>query len=140
MTPILSFSAFAAKNIGPDGDQQLLASCQALATTPEQMNAKHCIYFIQGFLAAAQAIDPSTLKKQSKKKSGVSYGFMSRPPRNWDQIPPTRLLPFCVPEDESEARIIKAVSKQLSPQIDTAKMLRDRIFKTLKAEYPCGQL
>lgn len=139
MTSIVSFSVFAADNAEPDNDQLLLASCQALTTTPEQMKAKHCIYFIQGFLAATQAIDPSIIKRQSKKRAEF-YGFMSRPHRNWDQIPPIRFLPFCLPEDESEDRIIKTISKQLSPQIDTAKMLRDRIFRTLKAEYPCGQL
>lgn len=139
MTSIVSFSVFAADNTEPDNDQLLLASCQALTTTPEQMKAKYCIYFIQGFLAATQAIDPSIIKRQSKK-SAEFYGFMSRPHRNWDQIPPIRFLPFCLPEDESEARIIEIISRQLSTQIDTAKMLRDRIFKTLKAEYPCGQL
>ena len=136
---ILSFSAFAAENIGRDSNQQLLASCQALATTSGQMSAKHCIYFIQGFLAAAQTIDPPALNKQSKKSS-VAYGLMSRSPPNWYQMPPTRLLPFCIPEDESEAHIIEAISKQLPAQIDTAEMLSDIIPKAFIAEYPCGQI
>ena len=116
----LSFSAYSAEHIRSDSDQQLLASCQALATTSKQNNAKHCIYFIRGFLAAAQVIDPSALKKQSKK-SRVFSGLMNRTPPNRDQFRPKRLLPFCVPEDESEARIIESVSKQLPAQIDTAK-------------------
>ena len=98
-TSIVSFSVFSAKNIGPEGDQLLLASCQALTTTPEQLKAKHCIFFIQGFLAATQAIEPSIIKIQSKK-SAEFYGFMSRPHRNWDQIPTIRFLPFCLPKDE----------------------------------------
>lgn len=134
----VSFSVFAAENIEPDSDQILLASCQALTMTPEQVNGKPCIYFIQGFLAAAQAIDPPIITQQTKKDRKF-YGFMSRPSRNWEQTPPTRFFPFCVPDDESKAHVIKIISKQLPPQFDTVKMLRNTIFKALKAEYPCGK-
>ena len=136
MTSIVSFSVFSvfsAKNTASESDQLLLASSQGLTTTPEQVITKHCIYFIQGFLAATQVIDPLIIKKQSKK-SAEFYGFSSRPLRNWDQILSTRFLPFSC-QDESETRIIKTISKQLSPKIDTAKMLRDWTFKILNAKY-----
>ena len=135
---IVSFSVFATENIEPDNDQLLLASCQALKITPAPANAKPCSYFIQGFLAAAQAIDPPIIDQQTKKSSEFR-GFMSRPYRNRGQIPPTRFFPFCVADDESIARVVKIVSKQLSPQTDTVKMLRDTIFKALKNEYPCDK-
>ena len=64
ITSIGSSSVFITENIGSDDKQLLLASCQALMTTPEQENAKSCFYFIQGFLAAAQAIDPPVSNKQ----------------------------------------------------------------------------
>ena len=137
MTLFVSFSVFATKNIEPDEDELLLASCQALTVTPEQENTTACIYFIRGFLAAAQTIDPPVNNKQSKKNRKF-YGVMSRPYRNWEQVPVTRFFPFCVPDDESNARVITAVSKQLPPQFGTTKRLKDMIFKALKAEYPCN--
>ena len=138
MTFFVSFSVFATKNIEPDEDELLLASCQALTVTPEQENTTACIYFIRGFLAAAQTIDPPVNNKQSKKNR-KSYGFMGRPYRNWEQVPVTRFFPFCVPDDESNARVITAVSKQLPPQFGNTKRLKDVIFKALKAEYPCSK-
>lgn len=138
MLSIVSFSVVADEKIEPDNDQLLITSCQALTITPEHENAKPCIFFIQGFLAAAQAIDPPIIDQQTKNPPGYR-GFMSRPYRNREQIRPTRFFPFCVADDESIARVIKIVSKQLTPQIEAAKMLRDTIFKTLKAEYPCGK-
>ncbi|MES0327029.1 MAG: hypothetical protein ABUK13_02450 [Gammaproteobacteria bacterium] len=89
-----------------------------------------CINFIQGFLAAAQAIDPPVINQQSKNDLKF-YGAMSRLYRNRYQTPATRFFPFC---------IHGIVSKQLSPQTDTAKMLRDTIFNALKVEYPCGKI
>ena len=138
MMSIVSSSVFADEKIEPDNDQLLLASCQALTISPEQLNAKPCIYFIQGFLAAAQAIDPPIINQQAKKPRR-SYGLMSRTPPSWAQTPSTRFFPFCVAGDESKARVIKIVSKQLSPQTETVKILRDTIFKALKAEYPCSK-
>lgn len=82
ITSVISFSAFATKNINTENDQLLLASCQALLVTPEQENAKDCIYFIEGFLVAAQTIDPPVINNQSEKKRKF-YGFMSSPCRNW---------------------------------------------------------
>ena len=81
-------------------------------TTPEQVNAKACIYFI--------------------------LGFLSRPNRDWDQVPHARFFPFCVPDSESNARVIEIVSKQMSLHFDTIKTLKKMILDTLKAEYPCG--
>jgi len=133
---IVSFSVFATENIESDNDQLLLASCQALAITPAQSNAKPCRYFIQGFLAAAQSIDPPIIDQQTKKPPSFR-GFMSRPYRNQGQIRSTRFFPFCVADDESIARVIKIVSKQLSPETDTVIMLRYTIFNALKSEYPC---
>ncbi len=134
----VSFSVFATKNIEPDEDALLLASCQAITMTPKQENTAACIYFIRGFLATAQTIDPTTNKKQSKKNRNF-YGYMSRPHRNWEQAPATRFFPFCVPEDEPKDSVITIVSKQLSPRIDTTKKLKDVIFKALKTEYPCSK-
>ena len=127
----VSFSVFAVEDIEQGKDQQLLASCQALAITSEQANDKSCIYFIKGFLATAQAINSSIINKQGNK--------LYKPYRTKGRISSTDFMPFCVPIDESDARVIKTVSKQLPPQIDTLKMLRDTIFKALKAEYPCAK-
>jgi len=126
-----SFSVFAVENIELGKDQQLLASCQALAITSEQTNDKPCIYFIQGFLATAQAINSSIIKKHGNK--------LYKPYRTKGRISPTDFIPFCVPIDESDARVIKIVSKQLPHQIDTLKILRETIFETLKIEYPCAK-
>jgi len=131
-------STYLDEKIEPNNDQLLLASCLALTKSPEKLNAKSCIYFIQGFLAAVQAIAPPIINQQTKIPSR-SYGFMCRPPPSWAQTPPTRLFPFSVADDESKARVIKIVSTQLSPKIKTAKLLRDTIFKALKAEYPCSK-
>ena len=136
MASIVSFSVFASENTDPDNDQLLLASCQALAATPEQEHAKSCIYFIQGYLASAQTIDPSIIKKQ--RESRKVYSFMSRPYRSPEQNSPIRFLPFCLPDDKSEDQIIKIFSKQLLQKIDTTNRLKDMIFKALKDEYPCG--
>ena len=135
---IVSFSVFAANNIESDNDQLLLASCQALRTTPEQVDTNPCIYFIKGFFAAAQTIDPPIINQKTKKNAKY-FGMMSRPYRNREQVPPTRFFPFCVPDDESKDPVIKNILKQLPPKIDTAKMLRDTIFKALKTEYPCNK-
>lgn len=137
ITSIISFSAFASEKADQDDNQLLLASCQSLATTPEQVKAKPCVYYILGFIAAAQAIDPAVVNQETKKKR-KSLGVMSRPFFNREKIPPARFFPFCVPENESEARVIEIVSKQLTPdKTDNVIMLRDIIFKALKSEYPC---
>lgn len=138
MAPFVSFSVIATENAGLDDDQLLLTSCQALTMNPEQENAKFCVYFIQGFLAAAQAIDPPITNKKAKE-SRKFYSLMSRSNRAMYQIPPTRFIPFCIPNDESGVRVIQIVSKQLSSQIDTIQLLRGMIFNVLKAEYPCGK-
>ena len=138
ITSIVSSSVFATENIESDDKQLLLASCQALTTTPEQENAKSCFYFIQGFLAAAQTIDPPIINKQEEEKEKRKvFSLMSRPHRPLLKTLPTRLLPFCIPDDGSEARVIHIVAKQLPLQINTEKMLRDEIFKALKTKYPC---
>ena len=138
MTFFVSFSVFATKNIEPGEDELLLASCQALTVTPEQENTTACIYFIRGFLAAAQTIDPPVNNKQSKKNHKF-YGFMGRPNHNLEQVPVTRFFPFCLPDDESYTRVIMFFSKQLPPQFGTTKRLKDMVFKVLKAEYPCSK-
>ena len=130
ITSIVSFSVFAAENIEQGKDQLLLESCQALAITSDQANDSPCTYFIQGFLATAQAINASIINKQDNK--------LYKPYRTKGRISPTAFISFCVPIDEPDARVIKIVSKQLPPHIDTTKMLRDTIFKALKAEYPCA--
>lgn len=77
MISIVSFSVFAAERTQPDDDQLLLASCQALTTTPEHDNVS-----------------------------------------------------------EAHSHVIKTLAKQLPAQINTVKLLRDNILKTLKIEYP----
>ena len=140
ITSIISFSAFASEKVNQDDNQLLLASCQSLATTPQQAKARPCVYYIRGFVAAAQAIDP-IVKKQDAEKKRKSLGVMSRPYFNKEKIPPARFFPFCVPENESEARVIEIVSKQLTPdKTDNAIMLRDMIFNALKSEYPCKKV
>ena len=66
ITSSVSFSVFAVENIEQGKDQLLLASCQALAVTSDQANDKPCIYFIQGVLATAQAINSSIINEQGK--------------------------------------------------------------------------
>lgn len=138
MVSSVSFSVFSDENVGPDDNQLLLTSCQTITTAPEQENAKSCIYFIQGFLAAAQAIDPPIVN-QHTRKNRKPIGVMSRSYYSaWEKIPPTRFFPFCVPENESKAHITMIVSKQISThKINSTKALRDIIFQALKAEYPC---
>ena len=134
---IISSTASSTENSGTDEDQVLVESCQAI-TNPEQVDAKACIYFILGFLAAAQTIDPPVIKNKGQKERKF-YGFMSRPYRNWDLVQPTRFFPFCVPENELNARVIEVVSKRMSPQFDTAKALKKVILNALNTEYPCGK-
>lgn len=137
ITSIISFSAIASEKTDQDVNQVLLASCQSLATTPEQVIAKHCVYYILGFVAAAQTIDPIVKKKETERKR-KSFGVMSRPFFSKEKIPPARFFPFCVPKYESEASVIETVSKQLkADKTDSVIMLRDMIFKALKSEYPC---
>ncbi|OUS34628.1 hypothetical protein A9R01_07990 ['Osedax' symbiont bacterium Rs2_46_30_T18] len=50
---------------------------------------------------------------------------------------PAHFIPFFVPDDEPETRVINMILKQLFPPIDTLIVLRETIFKALKAEYPC---
>lgn len=136
---IISVSAISAENIEMDENQLLVASCRAMtAPEPEQVNAKAGVYFIQGFVSAAQTIDPPVIKNKNQKEHKF-YEFMSRPHRNWKQVPYTRFFPFCVPSDESNARVIELVSKQMPAQIDTIKNLKKIVFETLKAGYPCGK-
>lgn len=126
---ILSFSVFAAEKNEPEEDQLLLASCQALMTTPDQQSAKPCIYFIKGFVATARAIDSSLIDKQSKKKY-THY-------RTKGRMSATRFMHFCVPVNESDASLTKTVSSQLPAGISTQKLLRDMILNILITEYPC---
>ena len=128
---------YSLQNIWPDDNQLLLTSCQTITTAPEQENAKSCIYFIQGFLAAAQTIDPPIVNQHTRKNRSPT-GLMSRTYSAWEKIPPTRFFPFCVPENKSKAHITMIVSKQISThKINSTKALRDIIFQTLKVECPC---
>jgi hypothetical protein len=136
MTSVVSFSVFSAENTELNNDQLLQASCQTLTNTPEHVNAKHCAYFIQGLLTAAESIDPPVIKKQTKKERKF-YGFTGRTFRTKEQTPPRRFFPFCVPDNESITHVIKVISKQLPAQFDTGKRLKDTVFNALEAEYPC---
>lgn len=135
MVSFVTNPVYSDENIESDYEQLLLNSCQGLTTSLEHENVKPCIYFIQGFLAAAQAIDPPIIN-QKTKNNRKSYGLTSR--YYWEKIPPTRFFHYCVPDDEPTAQVALIVSKQLSAQkIDSTKALRDIIFQALKAEYPC---
>jgi len=48
-------------------------------------------------------------------------------------------VPFCVVYDESKARVLKVALKQLPSQSEKVKILRDTIFKALKAGYSCSK-
>lgn len=137
MVSFVTNPVYSDENIESDYEQLLLNSCQGLTTSLEHENVNPCIYFIQGFLAAAQAIDPPIIN-QKTKNNRKSYGLISRSYSNWEKIPPTRFFHYCVPDDEPTAQVALIVSKQLSAQkIDSTKALRDKIFQALKAEYPC---
>lgn len=137
MVSFVTNPVFSDENIESDYEQLLLNSCQGLTTSLVHENVKPCIYFIQGFLAAAQAIDPPIVN-QHTRKNRRPIGMMSRSYSAWEKIPPTRFFPFCVPENESKAHITMIVSKQISThKINSTKALRDIIFQALKAEYPC---
>ena len=144
MVSFVTYPVYSDENIESDYEQLLLNSCQGLTTSLEHENVKPCIYFIQGFLAAAQAIDPPIIN-QKTKNNRKSYGLTSRSYSNWEKIlptrekiPPTRFFHYCVPDDEPKAQVALIVSKQLSAQkTDSTKALRDIIFQALKAEYPC---
>ena len=93
ITSTISFSAFASEKIDQDDNQLLLASCQSLATTSEQVEAKPCVYYIPGFIAAAQAIDPPVINQETKKKR-KPLGIMSRPYYYREKIPLARFFLF----------------------------------------------
>ena len=131
---ILSLPAFATKDTKLYNDQLLLASCQELRATPELEEAKACLYFIEGFLAATRAINPPTSKIKRRP-----YGLMSRPYSNWARTKPKNIFPFCVPDNLSKAQIVTTISKQLTNQLETTEMLNENILKVLKTEYPCGK-
>ena len=132
MMLIISLSAFTVGNEQSDHDQMLLVSCQTLIANPDMDSS--CVYYIQGFLAAAKVTDPF-IKKSDESRKGS--GFASRAYQVRDRVPPARFIPFCVPDDVPKEGYIKMISKQLSSKIDTLKKLNDMIFKTLKTEYPC---
>ena len=133
---ITSFSVFATEKFEQDNDQLLLASCQTLSATPEQKNAKHCIHFIQGFLAATQILDPLIIKKQSKKsRKPQSFMRSSYRPMRYGLNAPSLL--FCIPKNEPETNVINVISKQLATQKYTKKMLGDVLLTALKTKYPC---
>lgn len=135
---ITSFPVIATENVVQENDQ-LLASCQTLTVSPDQKNAKHCIHFIQGFLAAAQALDPLIIKKQTKK-SLKSIAFMSRSYYQRKSSSTTPELLFCIPNDESEARVINVISKQLPSNKYTKEMLGNMLLTALKTQYPCEKV
>ena len=136
ITLFVSNSTFAAKSVEQNEDLSLLASCLALTVESEQKSSIPCNYYILGFLASPRA-SADSIENKPGGKDRKSYGFMSRISSVRVPNPPVAYTPFCVPGDESDTRVIQVVSKQLSPEINTQKMLRDTIFKTLKSEYPC---
>jgi len=136
ITSISSFPAFAAKNIMQGNDHLLLASCQALTVSPEQDTAKACVYFIEGFLAAAQVIDPPVTGNNSMKKR-KPFGLMSRPSPNWSRTQPKRFFPFCIPNVLPKTDIIMTIGKQLPSQFETPDILNKKILKVLSTEYSC---
>jgi hypothetical protein len=139
MTSIVSFSTFAVGNDEPDDDQLLRASCQALTANPEMVSSKPCHYYIQGFLAGALVIDTAIVTERSGKRySFIERAYRTRLGTRADPASTASFPLFCVPDDESEARIIKVVSKQLSSPVDTTKVLSSQIYNALKANYPCG--
>ncbi len=139
---MVSFSASAVGNNAPDEDEHLLASCRALTANPEHESAKSCIYYIQGVIAVAlstnSVIATELSEEKSKRSSFLKRAYRTRLGICSKKRSTTLIVHYCVPDDESEARIAKRLSKQLSAPIDTTKGLRDRIHNALKAEYPCG--
>ncbi len=137
----VSLSAFVTSNDEPDDERRLLASCQTLTTSTEQVDSKPCIYFLKGFLAGASATETviaSYLSEGSIEPSSFTQrAYRTRVGKEAGQTSLTPLTHVCLPDEESETRIIRLLSMQRSPPIDSTKMLRDRIYNALKVEYPC---
>ncbi len=142
MTSIVSFSASEAGNDVPNDDQLLLVSCQALTSNPEQEGAKPSICYIQKFLAGVLVTDTVIGTHMSKESSQstlfIERAYGTRLDKKIEPTSPTGSTYFCLPEEVSEVRIARKLSKLQSSPIDTTKVLRDRIHNALKAEYPCG--
>jgi len=130
VTAVYAITASATNSIQTT-DQELLASCQSLITTQSSLNSSPCSYFIQGFLASAQAIDAAIKEKQTKVKY-TPYRTKGRTASSF--------MHFCIPLNEPNTRVIQTAVKQLPPQVDTLKALRENILMSLKAEYPCKTL
>jgi len=110
ITLFVSNSTFAVKGVEPDEDQSLLASCLALTVESEQESSIPCNYYILGFLASPRA-SADSIENKPDGKSRKSYGFMSRISLVRARNPPVAYIPFCVPDDEPDTRVIQIISR-----------------------------
>ena len=136
MSTFVSFSVLSIGSTKSNEDQLLLASCQALATDSEQDAPESCRYYIKGFLTGALATDTAITNEQSEKQSAfVERAYRTRIGKTESSSESFSL--FCVPDGESQDRIVDIVSKELSSSTDSTKKLTTQIYNVLKNHYPC---
>ena len=139
LLPVTSIAA----TTTPSSEQSLLTSCEALSDDPNQETAILCNYYVQGYIAGTLANDAANAIELAEAGRELS-SFMERAYRTRigskeGRIGTSRFLHFCISEDASVSLVISRLSEHLSPPIKTIKVLRERLYSALQAEYPCSQ-
>ena len=127
-----------------DGNQQLLASCKVLNVKPVHVNAAPCLYYIKGFLAGAWNLDQIIATKLKEKNQGpptwVERYYEARYGRISSRVKPTSFTHLCLPDNESEARIIEKLSKGSLSRVMTIQAINTQIYNTIKAICPSNKI
>lgn len=131
-------SLFAQDQAGLGSDQNLLASCKAYDSDPEQISARQCMYYIKGFLAGAWGTDDVTMAEIKKKtpETFAERAYRTRLGSESDRLRVQTATYFCSPIDEPEARIIDMLSKESFESIETVEGINSKIHQAIKTICP----
>ena len=121
--------------------QHLLVSCQALAHQTTSVTPRACQYYIEGIIATTHFNDTNNnIHTQDKDRQGSSFSRRAIHTRIGNRLQlndSSYVNAFCLPEGESMAQVFNVLSKPLQEGTKTTQDLNDKIFYTLKTQYPC---
>ncbi len=117
----------------------VVAACSGDAGSPEVSRAA-CHAYIEGFLDGALVTDAAIVDSVAAKEPATSgfyqRAYQTRVSSQRLNLPPTSLAHFCLPDNESRAEVVEAISAGLLGRNDD-EPISEVLYAILKQKYPC---
>ena len=120
----------------------VVAACSGEASDPEVSRAA-CHAYIEGFLDGALVTDAAIVESVTGKQDVTSdffrRAYQTRVSSQRLNLPPTALAHFCLPENESRARVVETIAAGLLAREDNDQQISDVLYGILQSKYPCPE-